>query len=231
MGKLTKISPVVDMTITGKASVREGQQGSFTNDPIQYDPSKVYLVPKQFAHEIPSANPDFAPSRRVFAMEMEWKNGKLVATGNLTAIKISAINQTFYGEVDPEKDAPRIKCEERDGLYRPVRGGEPGFDAPTFVRATEGTRGFGVDAENQLFIKTPMIYIPTKQVTGYVSQLSNEGNGRYNMEVHDDETLALTTQRIWLWRTEFAAGKTDLTFKDIVEGQLDADKIEMLNID
>lgn len=193
--------PVVDTNVTGRAKVNERQARSMNSAPIDYTMGHAYYVPAQYAHEVPASTPGFAPSKRVFAVEYVLDNeGKLVATGNLTAIKLSAINQTYLGEVT-DAAAPKIKCQLNDaGAYRPIPG------EATYLRATPGPKGLACEGENPK-MRYGMIYWAERQIQGYVPQFDQDDTENHTMIVDDDDILQLDKQTIVLWKTEPATAR------------------------
>ena len=209
MAKTTFV-PVVDTAVTGRAKVSESQARSMNSAPIDYTVGNAYFVPAQYAHEVPSSAAGFAPSKRVFAVEYQLVGTELVPTGNLTAIKLSSINQTYLGEVTDE-EAPVIHCELNDaGAYRPIRG------EATYHRATPGAKGLVCEGDNPK-MRYGMIYWADRQIQGYVPKFDADDRINHTMIVDDDNVLSLDKQNIMLWRTESAVGrKINLKLRDIL---------------
>lgn len=209
MGKSNFI-PVVETGVVGRAKATERQARGMNAAPIDYTIGMAYYVPAQYAHEVPSAQAGFANSKRVFALEMSLVDGKLVPTGNLTAIKLSAINQTYLGEVT-DAEAPKIKCELNDaGAYRPVP------NAAQYFRAVPGAKGLVCEGENPK-MRYGMIYWADRQIQGYVPKFDADDTVNHTMIVDDDEILSLDKQNIMLWKTEAAVNrKVNLKLRDIL---------------
>lgn len=209
------LTPVVDVASTGRATASSSLARQLQSEPIAYTQGYAYLVPAQYAHELPSQTEGFAPSKRVYAAEFAIVNGKLKPTGNLTAIKLSSINQTFLAVVS-EEPAPVIACELNDaGAYRPKPG------QATYNRAVEGLRGLALDGEN-VKVRYPIIYWAEKQERVYVPQFDQDDTVNHTMLVDDDENLELAQANIQIWRTEAAATR-DLqgyVLRDIVPADL-----------
>lgn len=202
--------PVVDVAVTGRAKVNERQARSMNSAPIDYTMGNAYYVPAQYAHEVPASQPGFAPSKRVFAIEYVLRDNQLVPTGNLTAIKLSAINQTYLGEVT-DAAAPVIKCQLNDaGAYRPMP------NEATYLRATPGAKGLVCEGENPK-IRYGMLYWADRQIQGYVPQFDPDDIVNHTMIVDDEDVLQLDKQNIVLWKTEAAVNrKITLKLRDIL---------------
>jgi hypothetical protein len=209
MGK-SNFVPVVETGVLGRAEATETQARGMNATPIEYTLGCAYYVPAQYAHEVPSAQEGFSNSKRVFALEMSLQGDKLVPTGNLTAIKLSAINQTYLGEVT-EEEAPKIKCELNDsGAYRPIRG------EAQYFRAVPGAKGLICEGRNPK-MRYGMIYWADRQIQGYVPKFDADDTINHTMIVDDDNILSLDKQNIILWKTESAVNrKINLKLQDIL---------------
>lgn len=218
-----KLTSSVSTEVIGRASATDNQARSMGNEPIMYIPGFAYYVPKQYAHQVPSAQEGFAPSKRVFAVELRPTAEGLVPTGNLTAIKLSAINQTYLGEVKEGADAPLIKCETNaEGLNRPVKEKIEGYDLPTYNRCVPGVKGLSMeddkDGNHLIKVRFDMIYWADRQIQGYTPKFVESGSR--DMLVDEDEVLQLDQTNMWIWRTEAAGGRVDLTLDDILDKNL-----------
>lgn len=214
MAKLNSIVPNVDLGITGKAQASDSQVRSINSSPIPYIVGHAYFVPMQWAHTVPSAQEGFAPSKRVFALELELQGDKLVPTGVLTAIKVSSIMQTHMGEVVEGQDAPQVLCEANDaGAMRPVKGQE----GVQYFNAVSGPRCLKVNPEDKAIkVTAPVLYWNEKQVKVYTPTFE-ENSAVHSMMVDDDNYLQLSTPTINIWRTQPASAfKLNYSLKDIV---------------
>jgi hypothetical protein len=235
MGKIAKQTAIVDTDMRlERVEVSKDRQGSYVNDPIPYDPSMAYLVPRIYACLKPSQDPSFADSKRFYAEEMKWNATakKWVPTGNLTAIKVSAINQTYQAEVSADADMPRVAVDE-DG--RIIRGGAEGYDAPRVIRCCNGNRGFAFDSEEHLYMKRPMLFRPIKQVQVYTTRPMRQDDGSYKVAIDEENrTVAFQQQNVWLWETEPATVENcqaEYTIADIADGILSDDQLKLLTVD
>ena len=214
MGKLTNLVPNVDLGIKGKAAASDSQARSINGAPIPYIIGCAYYVPQQWAHTVPSAQPGFADSKRVFALEMKLEGGKLVPTGNLTAIKISSIMQTHMGKVVEGQDAPQILCEvNASGAMRPVKG----QDGLEYFNAVTGPRCLKVNPDDKAIkVTSPVLYWNDEQCRVYTATFE-ENSEVHSMMVDEQNMLQLSTPQVSLWHTQPASAyKVNYTLKDIV---------------
>lgn len=235
MGKISKQVAVVDTEMRlERAKVSKERQGSYVNDPIPYDPSMGYYVPRMYPAVKPSNDPTFADSNRFYAEEMRWDatSKKWKPTGNLTAIKVSSVNQTYQAEVSADADMPRVAVDE-DG--RIIRGGAEGYDAPRAIRCCSGNRGFAFDAEEHLYMKRPMLFRPIKQVQVYTSRPVRQDDGTYRVAIDEDNrTVAFQQQTVWLWETEPATTTNCdalYTIADMASDLLTEEQLKVLTVD
>lgn len=195
----TKIEylPVVDAKATGKATATEAQERRVNGSSIDYTVGYAYYVPAQWVHEIPSSTPGFNPSQRVFAVEYaRHADGKLTPTGNVTAIKKSAILQTYLALVT-EDEAPKIKCElNAAGLNRPV-------DSRSHYCVTGG-RPLKAKAGEGFYITRPVVFWADGIKSVYVPQFEQKEGG-YDMLVDEEGNLDLDTMDVMFWHAEAAS--------------------------
>ena len=198
MASKIDFKPVVDANATGRAKVAsEAQERRVNGNSIDYTVGYAYYVPTQWVHEVPSGTAGFNPSQRVFAIEYARSaNGKLTATGAVTAIKKSAILQTYLDLVT-EEPAPKFHCElNAAGLNRPV-------DSRSHYCVTGG-RALKAKMDEGFYISRPVVFWADGIKSVYVPQFEQKEGG-YDMLVDDENNLALDTMDVMFWHVEAAS--------------------------
>ena len=147
----------------------------------------IYLFPAQVFH---SKKTEYSPtgySNRAACYEIA-ADGSIIA---IRTLSYSALRAIYLGRITETSKIPIVRAENRDGLYRPVRGTE-------FISNKKGGEP-PIDTIEKDGVKVRIIKYPfALKVTGrsdfYTTVLERRDDGRYDMQVDSNGNLAIATR-------------------------------------